>query len=914
VQGVGASAARPAAEGAGRVRSSRVGRFGPRSLGFRLLIVLLVPIVGLQVFAFREVRRQQESADAAAEVSRQVQLLRDAGSLVAPLYLEVTGTHATVQAEAMGIDRTELASRTGVDFSGYVQAARTDLDAALADLVTRDGDLFLADGQQLATHAAESRTSLAAMRTDFDRGGMTMARVNAGFIAITGLLDEVHATAALRLAGSATTTELARIAGETDQLFSMLGYAARELDAIADHGIAGDATGSVAESVEAAGSFAAAERQLRRSLDPARLADFDALTKSPDFVRVDTALEQYIDTLTHPKVVGPGETPQVITPLMVDLFTSSVNRLRTLQTYANEFFDAQAIRADAIQHDAAVTRREAIVVMVISIVLSLVLLVLVMRSILRPLSHLVRKSRQVSSGDLAVATERPSGPTDIRVVTGAFNEMVTTLNAYEVQVRRLARGDTKVDPNLPGPLGDTLRQSVSHLAEVTSQLHASEAAAVMQARTDALTGLANRTSALEDLAVIVMQARTTGDTGAIVFLDLDGFKSVNDTQGHAEGDRILVEIAIRLRAACPDHLIARIGGDEFIIVIQHARSIDEVVELAGTLITVVSAPVEGSGGQLFTLSASAGVALVDGTRDPLGALAQADSAVYHAKERGRGRVEVFDERLAEVIEERADMALSMRHGIAAQEFALKLQPIIDVATKQPIGAEVLLRWNRPGVGEVGPTEFIPIAERTGVIVDLETWVLEQVVNIMREWRLHPTTARMRLAVNISGRHIVDGNLASLLEGLCERASVDPSLLDLEITETHLVADIGRAQAVVDELRVQGVRVAIDDFGTGYSSMTYLHQLTVDTLKIDRVFVSGMIDDRLDRTIVELLLRLGDSLGMNVIAEGVDSEAKLALLKELNCPWAQGFYIAKPMGIAEATQWLRQQEALASSLA
>jgi EAL domain-containing protein (putative c-di-GMP-specific phosphodiesterase class I) len=276
-------------------------------------------------------------------------------------------------------------------------------------------------------------------------------------------------------------------------------------------------------------------------------------------------------------------------------------------------------------------------------------------------------------------------------------------------------------------------------------------------------------------------------------------------------------------------------------------------------------------------------------------------------------VEVFDERLSQVIEDRAEMTLTMRQALAERQFSLRLQPIIDVSTSMPIGAEVLLRWDRPGLGEIGPSDFIPIAERSGVIVDLETWVLEQAIGILREWRLEPTTARMRLAVNISGRHIVEGNLAPLIDELCRRANVDPTLIDLEITETHLVADIARAGSVVDELRSQGINVAIDDFGTGYSSMSYLHRLTVDTLKIDQVFVAGMCDNRLDRTIVELLLRLGDSLGMTVVAEGVDNEQKLVLLRELGCPWAQGFHIAKPMSIADATRWLRQQEALATSL-
>jgi EAL domain-containing protein (putative c-di-GMP-specific phosphodiesterase class I) len=173
---------------------------------------------------------------------------------------------------------------------------------------------------------------------------------------------------------------------------------------------------------------------------------------------------------------------------------------------------------------------------------------------------------------------------------------------------------------------------------------------------------------------------------------------------------------------------------------------------------------------------------------------------------------------------------------------------------------------------------------------------------------------MRLAVNISGRHIVEGNLAPLLDELCRRAKVDPGLIDLEITETHLMADVYRSIVVVDDLRAQGVNVAIDDFGTGYSSMSYLHRLTVDALKIDQIFVNGMVDDRLDRTIVELLLRLGDSMGLKVVAEGVDTEQKLLLLRELGCHWAQGFHIARPMAVDDATRWLKQQQALASSMA
>ena len=550
---------------------------------------------------------------------------------------------------------------------------------------------------------------------------------------------------------------------------------------------------------------------------------------------------------------------------------------------------------------------DTVVVMIGSTVLALILVVMVARSILHPLRRLADGARRVRDGELPAAPAITSGPTDTRVVERTFAEMVATLTAQDAAMVQLAVGDEHAGADVPGTAGERVATIAAQLAELERLLRESRAETLELARTDPLTGLGNRTMALDYLASMATRARTAmpvgSNRGAVVMLDLDGFKSVNDTDGHAEGDRLLGEVGRRLREEFPDHALARVGGDEFVIMVDHVGDIDDLTIFARDLLAVVSKPYTGSGERRYSLSASAGIALVDGLSEPQTTITQADSAVYHAKSRGRGRVEVFDERLARVLEERAEMALTMRHGLAAGEFNLKLQPIIDLATMRPVGAEALLRWQRPGQEEVQPADFIPIAERTGVIVDLDRWVLEQAVSVLRDWRIHPSTASLRLAVNISGRHIVDGSLNELLDQLCKRAVVDPSLLDLEITETHLVADVARAGSVVDDLRGQGVKVAIDDFGTGYSSMNYLHELTVDTLKIDRVFVAGLRNDQLDRSIIELFLRLGSSLGLNVVAEGVEDAETLATLREMACDWAQGFHIARPMPIADATEWL-----------
>ncbi len=894
-------------------RSQRVGRFGPRSLAARLLTVMLVPVIGLQVFAYREVQTHRSAAQSAAEVRAQVVVLQHAGQLIVPLYVEYITTDGVMQAELQGIDRGALAAATNIDYIGLITGARVELDQGLDELVSAGSGLVLSSGSTLEGEAQSIREQLTQVRAAFDAKEPVSADVDAVFTRMIALLDELNARGR-RVFDSATTSELARVGAETGLLLDVLGYTTTELHLLAQAGISGGSRDDVIGAVKAAGSLDSSLAGLRAIIAPDRRSAFDEAMGDYSFVAVDASLPIWAARMLRASDANTEvlDNSSVLSAI-VNLLTASFGRLDRLQMYADRFLAGEVQIADRIQADADHNRHNALVVMLAAIGISLVLLGLVLLSILRPLGRLTRQSQQVVEGDLALAAVKPTGPTDIRVVMRTFNQMVTTLRAYDAQVRRLALGDTQIDHTLPGRLGDTLRQSVTHLAAVTSKLHASEAAANVQARTDPLTGLANRTAALEHLAVLASRARIERVSSAIVFLDLDGFKSVNDTQGHGEGDRILGEIGARLREACPNELVARIGGDEFIVLVNGVADQDEVVALALRLIDIVSEPCTGSSGQLFAISASAGVSFVDGTRDPLDCVAQADSAVYHAKESGRGRVEVYNEHLARDIEDRADMALTMRQGLLDNQFALKLQPIIDVATKQPVGAEVLLRWNRPGQGEIGPNDFIPIAERTGAILDIDAWVIEQSIDILRSWQADPLTAALRIAINISGRHIIDGALSPLVDRLCTKAGVDPGMIDLEITETHLVADVARASAVVDDLRRQGIKVAIDDFGTGYSSMGYLHQLTVDTLKIDGVFIAGMCDNPLDRTIVELLLRLGDSLGLKVVAEGVDSEDKLAKLLVMGCPMAQGFYIARPMPVADATVWLRQQATLAALL-
>ena len=594
----------------------------------------------------------------------------------------------------------------------------------------------------------------------------------------------------------------------------------------------------------------------------------------------------------------------------------SIERINAIDEFATDFFTDEVAMADDLRTDAEQSSLVALIIMITTAAISLVLLVLLMRSILRPLGRLTRQSRQVHQGDLAIEPVKPSGPTDMRVVMRAFNDMVTTLQSYESQLDRLAKGDTKVDATLPGPLGDTVRRSVSQLATVTAQLHASEAAANRQARTDALTGLANRTAALERLAVIAMQARQNEQPAAPSSSSTSTGSRASTTpratpRATASWPRSPTGYATR----ADGDVVARIGGDEFIVLIEQAVALDEVVALAHRLIDVVSAPCTGSSGQLFTMSASAGVAMVDGHRDPLDCVAQADTAVYHAKERGRGRVEVFDERLAHVIEDRADMALTMRHGAGRAA-------VLAVPAAHHRRRHQACRWApRCSCGGTGRASARsgPRSSSPSPSARVSSWISRRGCS-SRPSASSATGASTRSPrAAHGGQHLRAPHRGGQPQPAARRTVPSGRRGSRhDRPRDHRDPPRGRRRprrrSWSTTCVAQGIKVAIDDFGTGYSSMSYLHQLTVDTLKIDQVFVAGMCDNRLDRTIVELLLRLGDSLGLKVVAEGVDSEQKLALLRELGCPMAQGFHIARPMSIDDATRWLRRQQALASSMA
>jgi len=420
---------------------------------------------------------------------------------------------------------------------------------------------------------------------------------------------------------------------------------------------------------------------------------------------------------------------------------------------------------------------------------------------------------------------------------------------------------------------------------------------------DPLTGLDNRLSLNLRLDQLLAQTRRAQGTAALMFLDLDHFKKINDTHGHTTGDQLLVAVADRLRDLLREvDTIARLGGDEFIVVTAGTVTPADAGQIATRIVAALAEPFQLAGKTIHS-GTSVGVAMFppDG-HDSATLLRHADTAMYAAKSQGRGNFQFFEAAMNAATHDRLMLENRLWQALERKEFELYLQPQVDLASRRVIGAEVLLRWHHAELGMVGPDRFIPIAEESGLILPLGEWVLQQTVELLSRWK-----GGLRLAVNLSARQCHGSALLPLLDRLLREHGIDPSLLELEITESAAMQDPERSRDLLRELRARGIKVAIDDFGTGYSSLSYLKLFEIDRIKIDRGFVKDIETDPNDAVIVSATIGLAHSLGLGVVAEGVETEAQLEFLRSKSCNEAQGYLFARPMPVAEF-------EALAGRLA
>jgi diguanylate cyclase (GGDEF)-like protein/PAS domain S-box-containing protein len=434
---------------------------------------------------------------------------------------------------------------------------------------------------------------------------------------------------------------------------------------------------------------------------------------------------------------------------------------------------------------------------------------------------------------------------------------------------------------------------------------------------DALTGLPNRIFLIDKIESAFEVGRFGNVVFGVLFLDLDRFKLVNDSMGHAAGDALLVEVAVRLRSAvssrdfedeaAPHATIARLGGDEFAVLLNDLRSEADAQRMAARILKQMSAPVLIHGRQLF-LSASIGIAFNSSATTPEDLLRNADTAMYHAKVTGKGRFAVFDDTMRARAAQRVEIESGLRRALESKEMVLFYQPQVSATSGRINGFEALLRWRHPERGLLGPGEFIPIAEECGLILPIGRWVLREACRQVVEWqRRVAMDPPLTVSVNVSPQELREPDFVASVEGALRESGIDPACLRLELTESSIIGNTDEALETLCRLKALNVCLEIDDFGTGYSSLSYLQRLPFDTVKIDRSFIRDIDANGDSAEIVRTILDLTRSLGMTAVAEGVETRAQLHRLAEFGCEQIQGFYFSRPINAQGAIAILRENQ-------
>jgi diguanylate cyclase (GGDEF)-like protein/PAS domain S-box-containing protein len=424
---------------------------------------------------------------------------------------------------------------------------------------------------------------------------------------------------------------------------------------------------------------------------------------------------------------------------------------------------------------------------------------------------------------------------------------------------------------------------------------------------DSLTGLPNRTLFMNKLKRALTRSQQQENYFfAVLFLDLDRFKVINDTLGHQIGDSLLIKLARKLENSVrPGDIVARLGGDEFGIIIDNIACVNDAAHTATRIQQELSYPFNLGGNEVF-VSASIGIShSLLPYNSPEDFIRNADTAMYRAKDKGRGGYELFDLDMQAKESARVQLEVDLRRALAHEEFELHYQPIISLENWKITGFEALIRWNHPTQGFISPLRFIPIAEETGLVIKIGQWVIREACNQIKLWQQRfNVEPPMFMSINLSAKQFSDGNLINQIQGVLTETDIDPSTVKIEITESAIIENIEMATEVINQLKSLGVKISLDDFGTGYSSLSYLHRFPIDTLKIDRSFVTRMNMPK-NCEIVSTILTLANNLGLDVIAEGVETKEQILQLTGMKCDYVQGYLLSRPMDGAEMTKLVEE---------
>ena len=859
----------------------------------RLLLLLGVPLLGMLVLATSITIQRLQTADQASKVVRDVDRLGLLVEARSAIHAERIPTEALMRAGGMGGSSDTVSDLLGFDVRQALQSSGETADAAVAAL-----------GEDEVVSSAE----LVSLRNDAAAGSIDSTEMAGRFGGIDSKLSE-----AIGRSLSGIRLEAGNLAGSSlvDASLDGLTAATAALDAV-DEQLNEMATQFLGtEDLEAVDiTLIGATTRQQMAADDLERTPLTSVTEEWLALKGTQTVKDFDAAVTE-TIAGNGQhlsAGDVGTSTDIAHFTDISKAGITyegglygiVQTASSSM--RQAVRGI---RDAAISDLQRWIAFAGALaVLTVAVSLWFARSISLPLQRLAQRAEAVSAGDLDLAPLGRQGQRDIAVTFEAFDDLTANLRLLDAKANALAALDFEAEAlakPLPGRLGQSLEQSLQVLSGSIRERDQLQKSLEQQATHDALTGLNNRAAAGDALERALARSRRSGVGLAVLFVDLDDFKRANDTFGHAVGDQVLREVADRMsRVARAGDFVARLGGDEFMILVENVREADEVATLAQRMVDEIELRIE-LGAVRVQIGASVGIAFAwSGEEEPAQLLAWADLAVYRAKQRSTGQVEIYDTSLQQQLIERAEVEDALARAIPAGELFLKYQPVIDLDTGRLSGLEALVRWNRPGHGMLPPVAFIPIAETSNLIIELDRWVLEEATRQLAEWRDTPELAHVGLAVNVSGRHLLSQTLFDYMAGLLgtwHELGLDPGRLTLEITETVLVSDLPTAAEQLAAIRELGVQVAIDDFGTGYTSVTHLQQLPIDVIKVDRSFIDRMMTSR-DRALITMITDLGHHLGVTITAEGVETSEQFDVLADIGCDQAQGYFLAHPLDVDE----------------
>jgi diguanylate cyclase (GGDEF)-like protein len=550
-----------------------------------------------------------------------------------------------------------------------------------------------------------------------------------------------------------------------------------------------------------------------------------------------------------------------------------------LQTTEDMAFEASR-KVDQITASAMRRFDQARVILTITIVVTLLaaaaIAVRLTRSITRPIDQLVRATRAIAAGELGFSipvTER----NEFGELAGHFNDMSAALRAGYAALQ----------------------------GEIEERRHA-EARLLHDAFHDALTGLPNRALLLDRLQQVIDAARRRpGQRFAVLFLDLDRFKVINDTLGHIVGDHLLVAVG-RLIETClrPGDTVARLGGDEFGVILDEISDPGDAILVADRILGALGHSLAVDGHEVF-VTTSIGVALGRPEHErPEQLLRDADIAMYQAKQKGKACTVVFDAAMHGDVVERLELEADLRKAVErCDEFLLHYQPIFALPSRRLVGFEALVRWRHPRRGLLEASQFVSLAEESGTIVPLGEWAIRTACAQLQTWRARSVPlGQVTMSVNVSGRQFRQPEVVDTIQRIVRQEGIEPSHLAVEITESVIMDDVAASTAKLAQLRDLGIQIHVDDFGTGYSSLSYLHRFPITAVKIDRSFVAGLPTHSESEEVIKAIVSIAESLGFDVIAEGVEQEAHVERLQQLRCALAQGFYLSRPMPAEALEEW------------